>query len=81
MSGPLSSPQTVHVCHAAATPVLLFEIIKTLAVPAPVHLRLVLTVVPCNQDSAEQRHAHAGAHVLALVPLLDGEHHACHGFP
>jgi hypothetical protein len=53
-SGPPSCPQTVRARHAAATPASLFEITQTLAAPAPVHPRLVLAIVPCNQDSAER---------------------------
>jgi hypothetical protein len=75
-SGPPSSPQTVRARHADATSASLFEITQTLAAPVPVHPRLALAIVPCNQDSAEQWHARAGAHAPALVLLLDGEDHA-----
>ncbi|KAN0141004.1 Nitrogen permease regulator 2 domain containing protein [Lactarius tabidus] len=83
-SGPPSSPQTVRARHAAATPASLFEITQTLAAPVPVRPRLsrspsspaIKTQTSGTAPPAPVLASHPLAYPPALVPLLDGEHHA-----
>jgi hypothetical protein len=86
-SAPPSSPQTVRARHASATPASLFEITQTLGPPPPVRPRLSRS--PSSPAIKTQTQTNSGtpapapvlasqplAYPPALVPLLDGEHHA-----
>ena len=87
--GAPSSPQTVRVRHTAATtatPASLFEITQSLAPPPPVRPRLsrspsspAIKTQQSNSGMAAPAPMLASlpmAYPAALVPLLDGEHHA-----
>ena len=90
--GPPSSPQTVRARHSVATPASLFEITQSLAAPAAA-VRPRLSRSPSSPAIKTQSNGGAAApapvlvsqslaYPAALVPLLDGEHHAdelcCH---